>query len=488
MLVGLTLIVVMMAAFAILERLRPDVKLNPVRGWWVRVALANIAQLFIVILAALTYERWMGNGPSVFRLRDHVSPFVGGFIGYLVNTWLFYWWHRSRHEIYWLWVCVHQIHHSAERIEVATSFYKHPLEILADSVLMATLLYPFLGLSSESSVWLSAFSAFGEFFYHMNVATPRWIGYFFQRPEMHRIHHLRNKRFCFNYSDLPIWDILGGTFFNPESMSEATGYVEADEVRLLEMLIFRDVLRSPEPSGGGSGPRPKPKAKLTMHRLFQDKLIPIALISIGLLQPFGYLCSSPAIKGLGYVSVASPLPLVFSSFRGHETFSSAITLTIEFQNTFGFCGSSLGLERGRLHGADSPCDPQYSDEQDLVCGGFQPFNVTTFVTPQTYSSLSGPYNRRNAYGVLFSHGPYFDDPQLIKLRDRAIEFGFCRKRVLPSAVRDPLDLSIFDTVSLGIGDSCSSDFQDRVLEVSKVVIRSRSRRTGTEYVNTVRCE
>ena len=56
-------------------------------------------------------------------------------LGYLAITFVFYWWHRARHEVPLLWRWLHQVHHSAARIEVATSFYKHPVEILLNSLL-----------------------------------------------------------------------------------------------------------------------------------------------------------------------------------------------------------------------------------------------------------------------------------------------------------------------------------------------------------------
>jgi hypothetical protein len=36
----------------------------------------------------------------------------------------------------------------------------------------------------------------GEFVYHMNIRTPEWLGYFIQRPESHRVHHLRDSQVC----------------------------------------------------------------------------------------------------------------------------------------------------------------------------------------------------------------------------------------------------------------------------------------------------
>jgi sterol desaturase/sphingolipid hydroxylase (fatty acid hydroxylase superfamily) len=80
----------------------------------------------------------------------------------------------------------------------------------------------------------------GEYFYHMNIKTPHWIGYFFQRPEMHRIHHERNKHFN-NFSDLPIWDMLFGTFKNPKEMNDECGFKPEREKKLFEMLTFKNV-------------------------------------------------------------------------------------------------------------------------------------------------------------------------------------------------------------------------------------------------------
>ena len=39
--------------------------------------------------------------------------------------------------------------------------------------------------------------------------------------------------------------------------------------------------------------------------------------------------------------------------------------------------------------------------------------------------LQGPYNRRNVYGAIFSHGPFFDKPNLIKIRQQTLYWGMC---------------------------------------------------------------
>src|SRR5690606_17003560 len=124
---------------------------------------------------------------------------------------VFYWWHRARHDVNFLWLALHQIHHSPARIETITSFYKHPLEIVCNSLIIGFINHVILGVGLEGAAWTLLFSAVGEYFYHMNIATPRWVGLFFQRPEMHRIHHQLGRHYH-NFSDIPLWDALFGTY------------------------------------------------------------------------------------------------------------------------------------------------------------------------------------------------------------------------------------------------------------------------------------
>jgi sterol desaturase/sphingolipid hydroxylase (fatty acid hydroxylase superfamily) len=79
-----------------------------------------------------------------------------------------------------------------------------------------------------------------ELFYHWNIKTPRWVGYLIQRPESHCIHHQFGLH-AFNYSDLPIWDILFGTFKNPTHFEGKCGLGEENELKVKEMLLGVDV-------------------------------------------------------------------------------------------------------------------------------------------------------------------------------------------------------------------------------------------------------
>jgi sterol desaturase/sphingolipid hydroxylase (fatty acid hydroxylase superfamily) len=222
-----------------LERLVPGWPLPQVKTWPTRVLLINAAQLGVVLLAGVTWEKWLAS-TSLFNLSAHVSPAVGGLIAYFIATFIFYWWHRVRHENDLLWRLFHQIHHSPQRLEVITSFYKHPGEMVVNSIIGALLVYSLLGLSLEAAAIYTLCTALGEFFYHTNIKTPRWIGYFFQRPEMHRIHH-QHGRHKNNYGDITWWDMMFGTYENPKDWVHTCGFEDEKEQQLLDMLAYRDV-------------------------------------------------------------------------------------------------------------------------------------------------------------------------------------------------------------------------------------------------------
>ena len=234
-----TLLTVLSAvAFLNLERVRPGRELPNSRGWYARAALVN---LFQVAITLGTNRLWVDlfSGVSLFKTGAWGMPVLEGFFGWFVGTFFFYWWHRIRH-LDGFWHVFHQVHHSPARIEAVTSFYKHPVEILADSALAAAILYVLLGASLEGALWFNFFAATGEFFYHSNLKTPRWIRFIIQTPELHSIHHQLNVH-KYNFADLPIWDRLFGTYKDAESYATRCGFPGEAERKLGRMLLFKDV-------------------------------------------------------------------------------------------------------------------------------------------------------------------------------------------------------------------------------------------------------
>jgi sterol desaturase/sphingolipid hydroxylase (fatty acid hydroxylase superfamily) len=239
---GMTTIFAVALIFLAAERLFPGRELPHSRGWRLRAWLLNMAQLGIVVLGGYTWGQWL-QGPSLFHIDGALPAAAQGFVCWFVGTFVFYWWHRARHASDFLWRTLHQIHHSASRIETLTSFYKHPLEIAINSALSSAIIFVLLGASVEAGAWYSLFAALGEFCYHMNVRTPRWFGWFLQRPEHHSIHHQLGVH-QYNYGDITWWDRLFGTFEEAEDFAPRCGYRGQRERDLGRMLAFQDVNKS----------------------------------------------------------------------------------------------------------------------------------------------------------------------------------------------------------------------------------------------------
>ncbi len=219
----------------LIELARPGRRWPKVAGWWTRAALLNGTQVAAVVLLGGLWE----GSPGLFP-GHRAGPIGGAVLGYLVITFIYYWWHRLRHENAFLWRWVHQIHHSPVRLEIITSFYKHPLEIFLNSLLSSAILYPLLGLDVATAASVTLLTGLAELYYHWNVKTPHWTGYLFQRPEMHCVHHALDAHRN-NYADLPLWDILFGTFDNPKGSDFACGFADDREQQLPAMLIGRDL-------------------------------------------------------------------------------------------------------------------------------------------------------------------------------------------------------------------------------------------------------
>lgn len=216
----------------VIEKKNPGRTLPEVSGWWVRTAFLNGFQLATVWGAGFLWENWMYEHRP--WSADWMGPAIGAILGYLAITFADYWWHRIRHESALLWQVLHQVHHSPQRIEVATSFYRHPLEILVSGVLVSGLLYMVVGLDVTAATYALTIAAVIQMFYHSNIATPYWLGYIIQRPESHCLHHKENFHHL-NFADLALWDILFGTFCNPKKALFPCGFGN-DELRFGELM------------------------------------------------------------------------------------------------------------------------------------------------------------------------------------------------------------------------------------------------------------
>jgi len=179
---------------------------------------------------------------SGLRLIDLSSTHLWGAApAVLLTTFFTYWSHRIQHRFDSLWRLGHQVHHSVARVDVASSMMFHPTDVAIQASL-AALAAAILGLTPEAAALAGLAGFMLAVFQHWNVPTPHWLGYFIQRPEAHCLHHERDVH-SRNFGDLPLWDMLFGTFANPARCQVEVGFAPDAGKRLLSMLLFVDVNR-----------------------------------------------------------------------------------------------------------------------------------------------------------------------------------------------------------------------------------------------------
>jgi hypothetical protein len=132
-----------------------------------------------------------------------------------------------------------------------------------------------------------------------------------------------------------------------------------------------------------------------MKRLNNPLLIGVFVVAG--LQLFGFLLQSKPLRGLGHITAASPLPLVFTAHDDLETFAQQYAVELYYSS------------------GDTP--------------------IRADVDPALYSQLSGSYNRRNAYGAIFAHGPILAKGKGAALIDAVARYGFCNQGPLLSTFK-----------------------------------------------------
>ena len=226
------------------ESLAPGRQLPRVPGARVRGLVG-----FVVFIFASTYLPYLWDATlSEYQLLSLAALPVPAqaAIGLLSYELVGYFYHRLLHSSDFLFRWIHQMHHSTERLDVPSAFLFHPFDMIGWSFVTSLGLVLVCGLSPEATLGTVIFITFLSMFQHANLKTPRALGYLIQRPESHTLHHGRGIH-AGNYADLPLIDLLFGTFKNPEEFPCQTGFYDGASVRVADMLVGRDVT-SHEPS------------------------------------------------------------------------------------------------------------------------------------------------------------------------------------------------------------------------------------------------
>jgi sterol desaturase/sphingolipid hydroxylase (fatty acid hydroxylase superfamily) len=252
-LIGLLVPLTYLVMLAI-ESAWPARSFPPRHGWrWLGIAFLVLLGTVSTVVPLLVPAHWLLEHRWIDGSRLGI---VGGvLVGYVVLSGLSYAWHRLSHVWGPLWRASHQIHHSPQRVDISGSTLFHPVEMAAQALMQLFVTVIVLGLDPLAAALVGYVAAFYGLFQHWNVATPRWLGVLIQRPEAHCEHH-RLGVHANNYGDLPIWDMLFGTYRNPARFEGACGFESPADQRLVAMLAWQDV-NAPTYGGGSRGAVPQ---------------------------------------------------------------------------------------------------------------------------------------------------------------------------------------------------------------------------------------
>jgi sterol desaturase/sphingolipid hydroxylase (fatty acid hydroxylase superfamily) len=209
-----------------------------VANWRLKGSAFALLYFAVATYAPLLWDGWLGEH-RLFAADG--LPFwvqlVGGFL--LIEAGI-YLWHRTMHNTPLLWRWFHQMHHSAERVDVWGAFYFHPFDMIGWALLSSFVLVLGFGISAEAAIIIAVLATFCSIFQHANIRTPHWLGYFVTRPESHSAHHERGIHGR-NYGDVPWFDMLLGTFHNPREFTGEVGFYEGGSKRVGAMLVGREI-------------------------------------------------------------------------------------------------------------------------------------------------------------------------------------------------------------------------------------------------------
>lgn len=148
-----------------------------------------------------------------YRLFDIKLSVLSVAFAFLLQDFLYYWFHRASHHIHWLWAA-HVVHHSSTKMNFTTAFRQSIMYPVA-GMWVFWLPMILLGFDPLTVFSVVALNLAYQFFVHTQiVAKLGWFESVFNTPSHHRVHHAINKRYLDkNFAGvLIIWDKLFGTF------------------------------------------------------------------------------------------------------------------------------------------------------------------------------------------------------------------------------------------------------------------------------------
>lgn len=209
-----------MAALSVVEALIP---LHARGELGRRHLFPNLALTFATFATNIVFNSLLFAGLIWLRSRGwglfnavHVAPLVATLGAILALDLAWYVTHLSMHRSQTMWR-FHAVHHSDPQVDATTTVRQHPGESVIRYAYLAAFAFA-VGASPAAFTIYRLWSVLHGLAEHANIRLPQGldtaITWVFSSPNMHEIHHSRDRRFTDrNYTNIfSIWDRLGGTF------------------------------------------------------------------------------------------------------------------------------------------------------------------------------------------------------------------------------------------------------------------------------------
>lgn len=224
----------MFVGFCVLDTILKAYAYPKIRGWQGLGILSFVLYFLITGYGPILWDQYLG-AHTLFD-ASQLSLWVSIPVGFIVLQFRIYVWHRTMHNVGFLWRYVHQMHHAPERLDIYGAFYFHPLDMFGWAFVGSFMLVGIFGLSGEAGAIVNLSAAFCSMFQHANIKTPRWLGFLVTRPESHSIHHKKDHH-AQNYGDVPLFDMIFRTFVNPHKPPEEVGFGEGSTLKIGPALV-----------------------------------------------------------------------------------------------------------------------------------------------------------------------------------------------------------------------------------------------------------
>jgi sterol desaturase/sphingolipid hydroxylase (fatty acid hydroxylase superfamily) len=177
------------------------------------LALMHQASDAIALLILMPFFYWLYD----FRLFEVELSIISVFSAFLLQDFLYYWFHKASHHIHWLWAA-HVVHHSSTKMNFSTAFRQSLMYPLAGMWIfwMPMIL---IGFDPVTVFTVVALNLAYQFFVHTQIVNKLgWVEKVFNTPSHHRVHHAINQGYLDkNFAGvLIIWDKLFGTYAEEE--------------------------------------------------------------------------------------------------------------------------------------------------------------------------------------------------------------------------------------------------------------------------------